>query len=467
MKYHYLIIFLAVFFHNARALALDFEAFTKIEDKQNSMVGKYFGTTPEKISELTDFIDRASKEKKPLFVAESSTDNDCSHCPKHVQLAGSINNILEQMKKDPTLASEDEVPISINRLKFLYFTVKSREEDGSVNCVRYKENTPDLKATSFDGQMDLMAENVFKFDGAQSLQIMDPTKEEITYYYRGVGDQKNIIVQAILSKDGGKFRYYYYRPTDKEKNPYNLPSMGVAEPVDPTAKKSKVKPDSVAVASEVATGPATIESKNKFNVEVDPTVETKLKIIPKNVQVGKAEISQNIGGEEGLRVNANSNLSLKGNVANLNLQNEDGYQYIQVDVRTSLKGDTTRTITVPYEVKFGATDDKDALKVKGHYVDSDNEHVVTMSLTDSVTTYVRSEFKKDKLTNVNTYAVAKDFSIGKDEMATVAVGSNELKSKYVSFQHRKAIKDNLTMVLDMRIDDNKKASLTYQMKMRF
>ncbi len=220
-------------------------------------------------------------------------------------------------------------------------------------------------------------------------------------------------------------------------------------------------------AGDIRTPEDKVEEKNKFSVDVDPTLETKMKIIPKNLNVAKAELSQNIGGVDGVRVGADSKLSLKGNEAAVHIADEAGYQYVKVDVITSLKGDTTRTITVPYEVTLGAKDDKEAMKVKGNVVDSTTNQIVTLSLTDSVTTHLRTEFKRDKLTNVNSYAVAKDFSINKDEMATVAVGSNETKDKYVSFQHRKAIKDNITMVLDVRFDENKRASVMYQLKARF
>lgn len=464
MKCCYFITFFAVFLITA-AHAVD--PIAQVEATQASTVSKLTGLTPEKINELTTFIDNA-KKAKPVAFSETTVDRDCAHCPRHLQLSGDINKVLEEMKKDPKLVAEDEVPISINRLRFMYYQVKSREEDGSISCSRYLDYTKDLKPTTLDGDMELMAENVFKFEGAAAVQIMDPTKEEIVYYYRGEGAQRNVIVQAVLGKDGGKFRYYYYRPTEKEKNPYNLPSMGVEGPVDATVKKPKapvlptIKADPV-----IKTAQDKIDDKNKFSVDVDPTLETKLVVIPKNLNVAKASISQNIGGEEGVRIGADSKLSLKGNEASINLQNEEGYQYVKVDVHTSLKGDTTRTITVPYEVTLGVKEDKEALKVKGSVVDSTTNQVVTLSLTDSVTTHIRTEFKKDKLTNINSYAIAKDFAIQKDELATIAVGSNEAKAKYISFQHRKAIKDNVTMVLDVRVDENKKASFMYQLKARF
>lgn len=466
MKNRYIITLFSLFFL-ANVFAMDFDSFNKIESAQTNSLSKWTGLAPAKLGELTTFIDKASKVK-PLAIGEIKTDGTlCAHCPKHMQLSGDINKVLAEMKKDPKVAAEEEIPININRLNFMFYQVKSLQDDGSVSCSRYMDYTKDLKATRLDGDMELMAENVFKFEGASAIQIMDPKKEEIVYYYRGEGDQKNIIVQAILTKDGGKFRYYYYRPTEFEKNPYGLPSMGGAEAADATVKKFKVEQNMAPKTGDIRKPEDKIEEKNKFSVDIDPTLETKMKIIPKNLYVAKAEMSQNIGGVNGVRVGADSNLSLKGNKAAVHISDEEGYQYVKVDLMTSLKGNTTRTITVPYEVTLGVKEDKDSMKVKGNFVDSSINQIVTLSLTDGVTTHLRTELKRDKLTNINSYAVAKDFSIAKDEMATVAVGSNETKNKYVSFQHRKVIKDNITMVLDVRFNQQSRASVMYQLKARF
>lgn len=467
MKCCYFILFFALFFSN-NLVALDFDGFQKIDNAQGAIV-KHTGQTEAEMNRLTQFVEKASK-LKPTVIAEEELSRDCSHCPKHIKLSGDINSVLEAMKKDVKVSENEEIPVNINRLKFMFYQVKSIEEDGSIKCSRFMDRTLDLKPTKLDGEMELMAENVFKFDGASAIQIMDPKKEEIVYYYRGEGAQKNIIIQAVLGKNGGKFRYYYYRPTSSETNPYELPSMGEAEAPDVTLKKAKVQP---VAAEAVATGPDTtttedkIHAKNKFSLDVDPTLETRLKFIPKNVSVAKAQISQNIGGADGVRVGGDSHLSLKGNVAAIHVANEEGYQYVKVDVTTSLRGETTRTVTVPYEVRLGDKEDKTAMAVKGSVVDSSTNQIVSLALTDSVTTHLRTEIKREKLTNVITYGIAKDFNIAKDELATVAAGSNEFKSKYVSLQHRKAIKDNITMVLDMRVDENKKASFTYQLKARF
>ena len=476
MKYCYLILFSVIFFA-LEARALDFVHFPTIDNAHKS-IAKKSGLETEKLEaqrlkEFTILLERASKAKKTEYMNETLVERDCSHCPKHLKLSGDINSILEVMKKDPKLAANDEIPVSINRLNFMFFQIKSIEEGGSRSCIRYLDRTMDLKPTDLDGDMELMAEDVFKFEGISSIQLMDPKKEEIIYYYRGEGLQKNIIVQAVLKKEGGKFRYYYYNPSEKEKNPFNLPSLSneVDSEVSLKRKKTNSKVESIGekiTQPSLLTPEDKIASKNKYMLDVDPKLETRLTIIPKNVKIAKALISHNIGGVDGFRLGADSDLSLKGNTAVIQVADEAGYQYVKVDLLTNLNGETSHSITIPYEVRLFVSENKhEAMTVKGNIVDSTTAQIISLSLTDSLTTLMRSEFKRDKITNMSTYAIAKDFSINKGELATVAVGSNELKSKYVSFQHRKAIKDTITMILDVRIDDNRNASLTYQFNAKF
>ncbi len=462
---YFVSIFLAYFITSAYALDLD--ALKSMDDIRSDEIFSSSDQNLNSMDEVKDFIKTAIKTK-PLFIGETLTDDDCSHCPNHLKLTGDINKILGELKKDPNI-TENEVPVSINRLSFMYYEVKSREGNDSLRCTRYLDHTKNLKPTKLDGKMELMAENVFVFSDVGQIQLLDPSTEEIVYYYRGIGDQKNIIVQAILGKDGGSFRYYYYRPTQQEKNPYNLPSLGSQEEQDSTVKRiSKTSREkSIEVESKNLTAEEIIEGKNEFDVKLTPTLETHYKIFPKNISMAKIKISHNYGGAAGVRVGADSKLTLKGNEAALQITDEEGHRYVHLDLHTSLNGETTHSLNIPYEITFGETPETNATIIKGNIVDSSADQIITLSLTDSMTTYVRTEFKKDKLTHTNSYSVAKDFAIDKNEMMSVAVGSENNQNVYVSLQHQKSIKENITMILDVRIDENNAASFVYQVKAKF
>jgi hypothetical protein len=459
--------FFFLLFMNSRAFAFGEASLEKIDSKANTLISQNLGD-PTKIEEIGKHLEAAFKEsrkKSRVMLFEEHVDNNrlsCTHCPTHFQLTNSINAVLQKMKE--SLGSEsDAVATDINRLNFLFYTVKSRQDDGTVKCERFRDITPDLKPTQFPGRFDLMAEDSFQFPYGSELQLLDPTREEIVYYYRGHGPQRNIVVKAVLTKDGGKFQYFYYRPTEDEKNPHRLPSIG-AEPEDddvtlarkvskPTSQDTKVVDD----------------GKDRFSLVVDPRVETRLKVIPKNVHLAKGEVIQSVMGT-GLKVTGESALSLKGNQASINLKDEKGYSFVKVDIKTSLRGESTHTIEVPYEVQVTSTDASQpsaGVKASGSFTDSTTATGVKLQITDGVTQYLRAETMRNKHTGVSSYTVARDLPISTSSIVTVGVGRNEEKKTYGAFQHRKSIKENVTMVLDVRLDQDRKASITYQLKAIF
>jgi hypothetical protein len=236
--YFFLLIFSVSVFAQGE-LTLD-----SLNNRANTLISRTLGE-PEKIEELGKKLETAFKESrsKRQLVYEEEVDsnrNSCPHCPTYMQLTGTINAALQKMKESLKEGEQDAVPIDVNRLNFLFYTVKTRQDDGSFKCDRYRDLTPNLKPTQFDGRFDLMAEDSFKFPFGSELQLLDPKKEEIVYYYRGIGPQKNIIVKAILTKDGGKFQYFYYRPTEKELNPYGLLNLGSEPEEDATVASKKV-----------------------------------------------------------------------------------------------------------------------------------------------------------------------------------------------------------------------------------
>ena len=458
MKYYFVMTIFALFFFQTPVWSID------LEEAQNKILSNY--VDPMAITKIENFVKEgieAKKENPKFLMEEEANSSSCGHCPKHMELANSVNNIVEAMKKNPDVAKHQEVPLAINRLRFMFYQIKSRDEDGTVSCTRYRDITPDLRPTKLDGDMELMAQDVFKFNAVASAQLIDPSKEEIIYYYRGEGNQKNIIVQAVLTKDGGKFRYYYYRPTEKEKNPYNLPSMGHDESADDaTIKKKKYTGPEMKMTEQDK-----IDSRNTFDISVDPALETRLAVLPTNLKIAKGTVSQGVNGT-GLRLNAGSSLSLKGNEANINIQSEEGKKFVELDVATGLDGVTTAKVTVPYEVRLSTEDKPESVKVKGKFEEEMTQQAVTLALTSGSIEHVKTQWKRDKNTMVETYAISRGFNITKDEKLTFEVGRNEEKNKYVSFQAATITKKkDISMVLDVRVDENRKASLRYTLQSRF
>lgn len=429
-----------------------------------------------KLKSAMDTLKDAAKRSRetPEYMFEEKSARGCSHCPRYFALTDSVNKVLEEMRKRPDVQRDENVPLSINKLRFLFYMVQGRQANGAIKCQRFMDSTDNLRPTTFDGEMQLVAEDVFKFEGITLMQLIDDKTEEVTYYYRGEGDQKNVIVQAVLTKDGGKFRYYYLNTLND--NPYNLPALSDAD-LTPRERKKKQQEEerrlrefsqgstfSVQEADLAQT--AAPLSKDKIELNVDPKLEMRNKYIPKDYHLARGSVSQGVLGT-GLRMNGDSVLSIKGNKARMTLQNEEGHSYLEMDVNTSMDGKTERRIAIPYEVRLGAKDDKDAMAVKGKVEDQNTVQTLSLTLTDRFTQYFRTDYVRDKTSNKSAVTVAKDFSIGPAESATVMVGRDTASTKFAALQHRKTIKGNITMVLDVRLDENRQASFFYQLHSKF
>lgn len=470
MKWAHLIIFLSYVSLFESAFAFDNDAFTKVDNANKFMAKKTVNTSD--FSEADGIVkvvleeEKKTRELRKLQEEEFNNKPMCSHCPSHLKLTQSINGILDKMRETPELKGNDDIPININHLKFLFYTVKTRTEDGAFKCNRYMDVTPDLTPTKFDGQMQLVAEDAYRFEGVTTVQVLDPSKEEVIYYYRGEGDQKNIIVQAVMGKNGGKFRYYYYRPSEKEKNPYNLPALGESEPADATLKKEKKVSEGPVFeekSADTLLGPA---SKDKYSLSFKPRLEKRNKYIPKNIHLANGEFSEEI--VEGIRLNAQTALSvIKGNEAKLDIQNEKGFKYVEVNVRTKNTGVTEHSFAIPYEIRLSSTEEKDSYKLAGKIEDQTHAQVASMAIVDGYIQQIRAEIRRDKHTAKTSLVLGRDFDMGKKEMATVLVGRDEEHSKFVSVQHKKLIGERTTMILDVKFDEHKKATVSYQMRTVF
>ncbi|MBC7429418.1 MAG: hypothetical protein H7336_12445 [Bacteriovorax sp.] len=471
MKWKCITILIALFtlagFPAGKVLALDIDTLNKIKDIQPLPAA---ASTFNKVESVLVFVKKGvdSKKDNPKFLYEETVnERNCDHCPRHFELASSINKILDVMKKDPNLSENEEIPVHINRLKFLYYVVKVRLPGGGLKCSRYNDYTADLRPTKFDGKMQLMAEDVFKFNSMSSVQVMDPSREEILYYYRGEGEQSNIIVQAELSKKGGKFRYYNYTPTADEKNPYNLPSIDSrSERIEESPKRNAVAAVYSADTKQTNQTPSLENAavkKEKYNFDFDPTVEVK-HYIPQNVHIAKGDMEQEILGT-GISVKGQSEISLKENTAKMHLQNKAGKSLIELDMKATIQGKITKKLTIPFEVRLGADDDKEAAQLNGKIEEDNGIRLITMTLTDQYAQQYQAQYRKDKKSSAVTMSVTRDYSLGPNEMVTLIAGRSD--KNYVSVQHRQVIRKNITMVIDVRVDASRKSSFYYQMKAPF
>lgn len=426
-----------------------------------------------RMGELEGFVEQANQKKEANAALKYkleredvlNKDDSCIHCPKHLLLTEHINKMLDKMAHDPKMDLGNEVPVKINHLKFMFFTQALIDKDGNRHCRRLMDVTPDLKPTKFDSQFKLIAEDALRFSAVSTIQYMNPEMDEMVYYYRGEGAESDIVVQAILTKDGGKFRYFRAVGEDKHTNPYNLPDLAHGEKPASLLKnlfdKSDAKP--AAATSEAPAALGTVENKGSNNsMDFMARIEKRNKVIPKNVHFIETNIDQEIMG--GISLKGSSDTSLKGNAAKFALKDDGGKDLILIDLNTKLSGDTKHIVTVPYSVRV-MEDSK--IDVKGKVQVQNDAQILTMSITDQSVEMIRSEYRKNMINGTDSYVIARDMQLSPNEAISVAVGKGEDDRNYASLRHMKALKNNITMVLDVRVDHDKKASLFYQIGAKF
>lgn len=384
-------------------------------------------------------------------------DKSCLHCPKHLLLTEQINKVVEGMASDPKNGIGTEELVKINRLKFLYYTEAIRAKDGRIDCRRYLDINPDFKPTKFDGQFRLIAEDALRFNAVTDIQYMNPDIDEMVYYYRGEGAEKDIVVQAILTKDGGKFRYYRYTPSEQEKNPYNLPDLESVTPSGPIVPLPAF-PEAGIEQGETPVSPVTESVNVKFKAEL----ETRNKYIPSNIHFVDIKMDHEIYG--GMKIKGTSDTSLKGNKANMALKNESGDDLVIVDLDTKISGRTEHRVTVPYSIRV--IEDSE-VSVNGKIQHDNGTQVMTMSIADKAMEYIRSEYRKNSSNGKEAYLFAKDVMIDANETLSLQYGKGEDEATFASLKHTKIVKKNTTLVLDVRLSDDHKHSIFYHVSSKF
>lgn len=136
---------------------------------------------------------------------------NCIGCPPYMNLIKNVNEAIDKIKID-SVADDNRRVINVSKLNFMYYVAKAQNEDGSVSCNQQsKMDFFDLKEFK-NGQMNLMAEKALALPDISEVQFYDKNSDEIHYYYRGTGSEKNIVVEVIMYKSKPAImRYYEYK----------------------------------------------------------------------------------------------------------------------------------------------------------------------------------------------------------------------------------------------------------------
>jgi hypothetical protein len=377
---------------------------------------------------------------------------ECSHCPSYLNLTKQVNNILAKVSASGT----EEVPREINKLKMLFYTIKSRDLDGNLKCQNYEmidymmNDDKKLK-----GEAKFIASEFFEVKGIESLFYNMPENEKIVYYFKDQ-EKSNVLVQVVVEKNKKpEIRYYSYTPSSKEVNPYNLPDLdrkadglsgtGLKLPVETTLATSLADPN-----------------KERLGFNFDPKW-IKKGALPRDYYLGEAFVTSEV--IEGVMVKGLSRLSIaKGSEAEIKIGDKEK-DVVHINLKTKLNGNTDHEITVPYDFKLDSLGEN--TKIRGALKEETHATGVSLSLVGGYQEVLSAVLKENKDTGRTSLVLTKNVAISPSENISFSGGRDEMASNFVAMKHAKSLNKTTSMVVDVKLDSERKLTLYYTLSSRF
>lgn len=415
-------------------------------------------------------IDTKEFQEKINYMYSSSVERaPCLSCPEYLKLSQAVNKAIKEMPiADVTEANL--VTIRSNELEFMYAVNRFERGDGRVDCKKYFETHAfrDLYEGKKEGSYRVLTSTIAEMTGVGSVQFLDKELSDVYYYYRGTDDKKNFIYE-VRSKKNQPYviTIYEYLPTEKEKNPYNLPDLGSTAP---EKKRVKKEPE----VEEIST--ADMSDPNYMNFEF--RLEKKGKYLPKDLHLFNA------GTEASLldlaKVKSSTKLSIKDRSTKLSLTPMEGSdEYLRLEVRHKGIDEVGTKVIIPYKIELDAAGGRSLIGAvseevirEGGRIDSEQSNqTLSLILTDHDLEFLRLDARKSRDGNsMVTLGHARKMS--PNESFAISGGYREDNASnggaaFIGVQHAKRIKEATTMVLDLKYDTQNKTTIMWQVQHKF
>ena len=265
-------------------------------------------------------------QEAKLYYQTKIESKPCSHCPKYLNLTLEVNKIVEKAKEDKDVALENDAFIQLSKLKFLYYVVRSENEQGGVNCQKQGEDL--FRPVNMDGHFQMIKETIVKMNDMTEFQYYPRDQEEIYYYYRGEGANANIIIEVVMHKDGSaNLRYYEFDASDGS----TLYMKQLQQQKKFAAEKGEEKP------------------KDNF---FSPTLEVKTgdTLMPSDITLLKAGAKTQLA--EDLNVKLDHKASVNEQSASFAFEKDNGEKWIVVEGKNITDGGKSLKTIVPVEIEL-------------------------------------------------------------------------------------------------------------------
>lgn len=331
--------------------------------RKNESIDKYYSKLDSTVSEnsVEEFsikVSAAFEEQKKLeadpnsraemYYQEDVDAKPCGSCPKYLNLIREVNKIVEKTNESSVQASNEKM-IALTKLKFLYYTVKSTDEDNNVTCKTFNPMLPGERNSYERGTLSLAAEQALALPDVNNVQLYDGPGKEVHYFYKGEGNEADNVIEVVMMPNGKAIIKYY-----KYDNGMNLPSMGEAQ----FLKKDKKLGDNY--------------------IDINPTVKTDNYVLPTDIGFGTMGTKYSITDD--LDIKNHTDFGFNKQETNVSVLDKDGNKYLIIEGENITDGKKTVDAVVNYDFDLAS----DANLKLGTSVGNTTE-TVTDKLSDGVT----------------------------------------------------------------------------------
>lgn len=397
----------------------------------------------------------------------------CQHCPTYMGLTEAVNKIVKAMPVKDVQANNLK-SIRTNELEFLYVVVKNdMQKTGNADCKKFFDQDPmrEYFEGKKEGDYQMLSSELVEMSKIGDIQMISPGSEAVYYYYRGRGAQKDLLYEIrALENKPYTLTIYRYLPTEKEKNPYNLPDL-TGEMTPAREQGLKLPPEFNRVEQVVSEKE---DPNNYLNMEM--RLEKRGKYLPKDLHFMQAGTETNLLDMAELK--SETKLSLKERISRWSLKSHDTKNdWLQLELKHKGLDEIGTKISVPYRMTLN---ESSGLKMSGHVSEqldrkgseidnNSSQRSLSLVLTDHDLEIVRMEARKS-YSGQSSVIMQHGRTIAPNE--TIAVNGGFLEDSnghatFVGFQHAKRIKDTTTLIFDVRLDSQNKTTLMYQVHHKF
>ncbi|MEA9357833.1 hypothetical protein SHI21_16500 [Bacteriovorax sp. PP10] len=348
-------------------------------------------------------LESTESSRAKLYYQEDVDAKPCASCPKYLDLVLQVNQIVEKTK-DTSVQNANEKMVALTKLKFLYYTVKSTDEDNNVTCKTYNPMLPSEKKSYERGSLSLAAEQALALPDVNSVQLYEGKGKEVHYFYKGEGNEADNVVEVVIMPDGKSIIKYY-----KYDNGLNLPTMGEAQ-----FKK--------------------MNSRGDNYIDLTPTVKTEHFVLPTDIGFGSMGTKYSISDDLDLRNKTEFGFNKQG--TNVSVLDKSGNKYLIIEGENITDGKKTVDAVVNYDfdlssdskLKLGTSVGNTTETVSEDLSDGvTNKQSVRMGITDHNNEYIKVRtYVDDK--GVSSVGVGNKYKVGEGSVgADVEVGRDGSK----------------------------------------